>query len=373
MLVWLKSIMFVWRCLGCCMGCVEAARCVGNVCLSKSRLGFSRRTAGKFVLLLGFPACVGLLFSLLILSRKQNKRPPASQEVVGLLSRGSSHLCQPYFRLGSLRSPVSREEAGFKGNELPSHTLPVFCAAVSVFRLHEKKHKTSKDLPEAEGTSEEAGDYCGDSSCFPMDEKPLSEQPKEPGVSSGEGKSNPVPLDTGQQDFLNPSRNQAGDHKESSTGTHAPCWDFTTIILPNVASDQPCTHLPSPDHGLLPENVPGREVDASHWCACINQKQEKLSRKEREQRERESRYKSSVNTDQEVRRCSNWQEYKALLEQRRQQRVWRRPPHLWDQAVTPLLQPDEVTSSGSGCGNLTETPSSPQLRETLPGVQQQKG
>lgn len=312
-------------------------------------------------------------FPLLILSRKQNKRPPASQEVVGLLSRGSSHLCQPYFRLGSLHSPVSREEAGFKGNELPSHTLPVFCAAVSVFRLHEKKHKTSKDLPEAEGTSEEAGDYCGDSSCFPMDEKPLSEQPKEPGVSSGEGKSNPVPLDTGQQDFLNPSRNQAGDHKESSTGTHAPCWDFTTIILPNVASDQPCTHLPSPDHGLLPENVPGREVDASHWCACINQKQEKLSRKEREQRERESRYKSSVNTDQEVRRCSNWQEYKALLEQRRQQRVWRRPPHLWDQAVTPLLQPDEVTSSGSGCGNLTETPSSPQLRETLPGVQQQKG
>lgn len=269
--------------------------------------------------------------------------------------------------------PCSREEAGFKGNELPSHTLPVFCAAVSVFRLHEKKHKTSKDLPEAEGTSEEAGDYCGDSSCFPMDEKPLSEQPKEPGVSSGERKSNPVPLDTGQQDFLNPSRNQAGDHKESSTGTHAPCWDFTTIILPNVASDQPCTHLPSPDHGLLPENVPGREVDASHWCACINQKQEKLSRKEREQRERESRYKSSVNTDQEVRRCSNWQEYKALLEQRRQQRVWRRPPHLWDQAVTPLLQPDEVTSSGSGCGNLTETPSSPQLRETLPGVQQQKG
>uniref|UniRef100_A0A8D0FHH8 tRNA splicing endonuclease subunit 54 n=1 Tax=Strix occidentalis caurina TaxID=311401 RepID=A0A8D0FHH8_STROC len=183
--------------------------------------------------------------------------------------------------------------------------------------------------------------------CLPMDEKPLSEQPKESDSGSGEGEPNPVPLDTGQKDSLSPSRSRAGDHKESSTGSHAPRWDFTTIILPNVAPDQPCTHLPSPDDGLLPENVPGREVDAACWCARINQKQEKLSRKEREQRERESRYKSSVNADREVRHCSNWQEYKALLEQRSQQRVWRRPPHLWDQAVTPLLRPDEATSSAA--------------------------
>ncbi|KAM6119083.1 tRNA-splicing endonuclease subunit Sen54 [Phoenicopterus ruber ruber] len=214
-------------------------------------------------------------------------------------------------------------------------------------RSHEKKHKVSEDLPEAEGTSKKAGDDCGDSSCLPTDEKPLSEQPKKSDAGSGEGESNPVPLDTGQKDFLSPSRSWAGDHKESRTGTHAPRWDFTTIVLPNVAPDQPCTHLPSPDNGLLPENVPGREVDAACWCARINQKQEKLSRKEREQRERESRYKSSVNADREVRRCSNWQEYKALLEQRSQQRVWRRPPHLWDQAVTPLLRPDEATSSAA--------------------------
>ncbi|XP_075374634.1 tRNA-splicing endonuclease subunit Sen54 isoform X1 [Mycteria americana] len=214
-------------------------------------------------------------------------------------------------------------------------------------RSHEKKHKVSEDLPEAEGTSEKAGDDCGDSSCLPMDEKPLSEQPKESNASSGERESNPVPLDTGQKDSLSPSRSWAGDHKESSTGTHAPRWDFTTIILPNMAPDQLCTHLPSPDNGLLPENVLGREVDAACWCARINQKQEKLSRKEREQRERESRYKSSINADREVRRCSNWQEYKALLEQRSQQRVWRRPPHLWDQAVTPLLRPDEATSSAA--------------------------
>ncbi|XP_075297466.1 tRNA-splicing endonuclease subunit Sen54 isoform X2 [Opisthocomus hoazin] len=212
---------------------------------------------------------------------------------------------------------------------------------------HEKKHKVSEDLPEAEGISEKARDDCGDSSYLPMDEKPLSEQPKESDAGTGERESNPVPLDTGQKDSRSPSRTQAGDHKESSAGSHAPRWDFTTIILPNVARDQMCTHLPSPDDSLLPENVPGREVDAACWCARINQKREKLSRKEREQRERESRYKSSVNADQEVRRCSNWQEYKALLEQRRQQRVWKRPPHLWDQPVTPLLRPEEATSSAA--------------------------
>ncbi|XP_054250029.1 tRNA-splicing endonuclease subunit Sen54 [Indicator indicator] len=209
----------------------------------------------------------------------------------------------------------------------------------------EKKLKISENLPEAEGASEKAGGDCGGSNCLPMDEEPLSEQPKESDAGSGEGESNPLPLDTGQKDFLSPSRSRAGDHKGGSTGTHAPHWDFTTIILPNVASDQPCTHLPLPEKELLPENVPGREVDAAGWCARINQKQERLSRKEREQRDRESRYKSSVNADQEVRRCSNWQEYKALLEKRSQQRLWRRPPHLWDQAVTPLLRPDEATSA----------------------------
>ncbi|NXN91919.1 SEN54 endonuclease, partial [Rhinopomastus cyanomelas] len=213
--------------------------------------------------------------------------------------------------------------------------------------LHDKKRKACKDLPEAEGISEKAANNCGDSRCLPMDEKPLSEQPDELGASSGEEKSKLIPLDTGQKDSLSPSGSQAQDHKERGNGTRAPCWDFSTIILPNVAPDQPCTHLPSPDSGLLPENVLGREVDAAYWCTRINQKQEKLSLKEREQQERESRYKSSVNADQEVRRCSNWQEYKALLEQRSHQRVWRRLPHLWNQAVTPLLRPDEATSSAA--------------------------
>ncbi|NXC05634.1 SEN54 endonuclease, partial [Orthonyx spaldingii] len=206
---------------------------------------------------------------------------------------------------------------------------------------HEKKHKVSEDLAEGEGNSSKDGADCGDS--IPVDEKPLLVQPKESDAGNAERESMPVPLHTGQKDSLSFSSRQAGDHKESSTGTHAPRWDFTIITFPNVAPDQPCTHLPSPDNRLLPENVPGREVDAAPWCTQINQKQEKLSRKERKQRERE-RYKSSVNADQEVRRCSNWQEYKALLDKRRQQRVWKRPSHLWDQAVTPLLRPEEVTS-----------------------------
>ncbi|NXC46451.1 SEN54 endonuclease, partial [Penelope pileata] len=211
----------------------------------------------------------------------------------------------------------------------------------------EKKHKVSEDLPKGEGTHEKVGDEFGESSCLPLNEKPLSEQPKELDVGSGEEQANPVPLDTGQKNSLSPSRTSTEDKKASSTGTHAPRWDFTTIILPNVAPDQPCIHLPSPDSGLLPENVPGREVDAASWCRRINQKREKLSRKEREQWERESRYKSSVNADREVRWCSNWQEYKALVKERSQQRVWRRPPHLWNQAVTPLLRPEEATSSAA--------------------------
>ncbi|XP_042721198.1 tRNA-splicing endonuclease subunit Sen54 isoform X1 [Lagopus leucura] len=214
--------------------------------------------------------------------------------------------------------------------------------------LCEKKQKVSEDLPKAEGTCEKGGHDRGEFSCVPLDDKPLSEQLKELDAGNGEEQSftsNSVPLDTGKKNVPGPSWSLGtGDQKANSTGTHAPHWDFTTIFLPNVAPDQPCIHLPSPDNKLLPENVPGREVDAASWCRRINQKQEKLLQKEREQQEKESKYKSSINSDREVRCCINWQEYKALLRRRSQQRVWRRPPHLWGQAVTPLLQPEEATS-----------------------------
>ncbi|XP_042689091.1 tRNA-splicing endonuclease subunit Sen54 isoform X3 [Centrocercus urophasianus] len=214
----------------------------------------------------------------------------------------------------------------------------------------EKKQKVSEDLPKAKGTCEKGGHDRGEFSCVRLDDKPLSEQLKELDAGNGEEQSvtsNSVLLDTGKKNVPGPSWSLgAGDQKVNSTGTHAPHWDFTTIFLPNVAPDQPCIHLPSPDNKLLPENVPGREVDAASWCKRINQKQEKLLQKEREQQEKESKYKSSINSDREVRCCINWQEYKALLRRRSQQRVWRRPPHLWGQAVTPLLQPEEATSFG---------------------------
>ncbi|XP_042304150.1 tRNA-splicing endonuclease subunit Sen54 isoform X2 [Sceloporus undulatus] len=122
-------------------------------------------------------------------------------------------------------------------------------------------------------------------------------------------------------------------------------WDFTTITFPNVGADCPHTLLPQPDKRLLPENVTAREVDVTGWRRRLNQKHERLTRKDREQLKWESRYKSNVNEDKEVRHCSNWREYKALLEKRK---LWKEkscPKHLWEQAVTPLVKPDQGLST----------------------------
>ncbi|KAH0629488.1 hypothetical protein JD844_011585 [Phrynosoma platyrhinos] len=122
-------------------------------------------------------------------------------------------------------------------------------------------------------------------------------------------------------------------------------WDFTTITFPNVGADCSHTLLPQPDKRLLPDNVTAREVDVTGWRRRLNQKHERLTRKEREQLKWESKYKSSVNEDKEVRRCSSWQEYKALLEERK---LWKErscPTHLWEQAVTPLVKPDQGLST----------------------------
>ncbi|XP_060620667.2 tRNA-splicing endonuclease subunit Sen54 isoform X2 [Anolis sagrei] len=118
-------------------------------------------------------------------------------------------------------------------------------------------------------------------------------------------------------------------------------WDFATITFPNAGADGPRTILPQPDKKLLPENIVARELDVAGWRVRLNQKHERLTRKEREQLRWESRYKTSVNEDKEVRQCSNWQEYKALLEERRIWKERRRPAHLWEQGVTPLVKPDQ--------------------------------
>nr|XP_032648810.1 tRNA-splicing endonuclease subunit Sen54 isoform X2 [Chelonoidis abingdonii] len=218
--------------------------------------------------------------------------------------------------------------------------------------LQGKKLKASGNPPEGEGTSEKASDSSGGPSHPTSEGSCLSEKLKESDPASGEGESAQVPTDAVQ--LGKPpihSQSQAGDCEkaagDSCRDTHLPRWDFTRIAFPNMASDCPHTFLPQPDERLLPENVAGREADATHWRKLVNQKREKLSRKEREQRERESRYKSSVNADREVRCCSNWQEYKELLKQRSQRRAGRWPSHLWDQPVTPLVKPDQVASAAA--------------------------
>ncbi|KAJ7316023.1 hypothetical protein JRQ81_002185 [Phrynocephalus forsythii] len=132
---------------------------------------------------------------------------------------------------------------------------------------------------------------------------------------------------------------------ESCNDVRPSRWDFSTIVFPNVGADCPHTLLPEPDQRLLPENVTAREVDAAVWRRRLNQKHERLTHKEREQLKWESRYKGSVNEDQEVRCCSSWQEYKALLEERRQQEERSCPAHLWEQAVTPLVKPGQPLST----------------------------
>ncbi|CAM4556270.1 unnamed protein product [Lepidochelys kempii] len=219
-------------------------------------------------------------------------------------------------------------------------------------RLQDKKPKASGNPPEGEETPEKASDSCGGPSHPASGGSCLSEKSKESDPVSGDGESAQVPTDAVQ--LSKPpslSKAQAGDYGKaagnSCSDTHLPRWDFTRIAFPNMASDCPHTFLPQPDERLLPENVVGREADATRWRKLVNQKREKLSRKEREQRERESRYKSSINADRKVRRCSNWQEYKELLKQRSQRRAGRRPSHLWNQPVTPLVKLDQVASAAA--------------------------
>lgn len=365
-------------------GSVEAARWVESVCTKillnvevKSHAGLLRCLFYFWHSLFGFGLFDCGFFLLL------SKHLPSRHEVVarGLQTCLEGPDTLAIFPSGAAECvlAITMEKAGFKGNNISPLTLDGFYAAVSVFRSCEKKQKVSEDLPKAEGTCEKGGHDCGEFSCVPLDDKPLSEQLKELDAGNGEEQSvtsNSVPLDTGKKNVPGPSWSLGtGDQKVNSTGTRAPHWDFTTIFLPNVAPDQPCIHLPSPDNKLLPENVPGREVDAASWCRRINQKQEKLLKKEREQQEKESKYKSSINSDREVRCCINWQEYKALLRRRSQQRVWRRPPHLWGQAVTPLLQPEEATSFGRDYGRLPRTQILSACQCSVGGLfmQQQKG
>ncbi|KAM6162876.1 tRNA-splicing endonuclease subunit Sen54 [Rhynchocyon petersi] len=118
-----------------------------------------------------------------------------------------------------------------------------------------------------------------------------------------------------------------------------PRWDFEHISFPNMASDSRHTLLSAPAPELLPANVPGRETDAESWCQKLNQRKEK-----QELKTGAWHFREDINTDPEVQRCSNWQEYKVLLQTRHLRKTQSRPPHLWDQPITPLLSPGQTDS-----------------------------
>nr|XP_004655737.2 tRNA-splicing endonuclease subunit Sen54 [Jaculus jaculus] len=138
---------------------------------------------------------------------------------------------------------------------------------------------------------------------------------------------------------------QESDQVENGIkGASKPRWNFDQIAFPNMASDSRHTLLPAPAPELLPANVTGRGTDANSWCQKLNQRKEKLSRREREQHAVAQHFREDVNADPEVRRCSGWREYKELLQRRQLQKSQHRPPHLWGQPVTPLLNPDQADS-----------------------------
>lgn len=165
-------------------------------------------------------------------------------------------------------------------------------------------------------------------------------------------------------------RNESGKVENGVQGACKPRWNFEQISFPNMASDSRHTLLPAPAPELLPANITGRETDTKSWCQKLNQRKEKLSRREREQQAEAQHFREDVNSDPEVQRCSSWWEYKQLLQRRHLQKTQSRPPHLWDQPVTPLLSPGQADSPGtpSPCHSPT---GHWQLRnhETLKGAQ----
>ncbi|XP_046530728.1 tRNA-splicing endonuclease subunit Sen54 isoform X2 [Equus quagga] len=139
-------------------------------------------------------------------------------------------------------------------------------------------------------------------------------------------------------------RNESGKVENGVQGACKPRWNFEQISFPNMASDSRHTLLPAPAPELLPANITGRETDTKSWCQKLNQRKEKLSRREREQQAEAQHFREDVNSDPEVQRCSSWWEYKQLLQRRHLQKTQSRPPHLWDQPVTPLLSPGQADS-----------------------------
>ncbi|XP_004693437.1 PREDICTED: tRNA-splicing endonuclease subunit Sen54 [Condylura cristata] len=162
--------------------------------------------------------------------------------------------------------------------------------------------------------------------------------PGHPFQLRGSLESCPGPASTGME--------HSGKVENGVEEARKPRWDFEQISFPNMAADSPHTLLPAPAPELLPASVAGREMNAEPWCQKLNQRKEKLSRWEQEQEQmaEAQHFREDINSDPEVRRCSSWSEYKELLQRRYLQKIQPRPPHLWDQPVTPLLSPSQADS-----------------------------
>ncbi|XP_077019921.1 tRNA-splicing endonuclease subunit Sen54 isoform X2 [Tamandua tetradactyla] len=185
----------------------------------------------------------------------------------------------------------------------------------------------------------------------------LEEIPQE--SSLGKGPEGPCQLLESLGPLPGLTRDGVGNSQESGkveNGVKGPCkprWNFEQISFPNMASDSRHTLLLAPAPELLPSNVAGRETDAASWCQKLNQRKEKLSRREQELQAEAQHFREDVNTDPEVQRCSSWREYKELLQRRHLQRAQSHPPHLWDQPVTPLLSPGQADSPATALQHVS--------------------
>ena len=182
-------------------------------------------------------------------------------------------------------------------------------------------------------------------SCRPEEEPQESSAVKSPvGPLQLLGSLEPCP-DLGREGQQRSPEN--GKIEDRVMGARKPRWNFEQISFPNMAADSRHTLLLAPAPELLPANVACRETDAESWCQRLNQRKEKLCRRERERQAEAWHFREDVNADPEVQRCSGWQEYKQLLLRRHPQKAQSHPPHLWGQPVTPLLSPGRADSPGT--------------------------
>ncbi|XP_037112369.1 tRNA-splicing endonuclease subunit Sen54 [Syngnathus acus] len=158
---------------------------------------------------------------------------------------------------------------------------------------------------------------------------PESQPPSSPGTSGVQSHSSD--LSRGRPWWIT-TEPRAGHKADEHTHRRSSRWDGS-IVFPNVAGH--AGRLASPDPCLLPGGLTVGECDVIPWTLRLNQREVKMSAKDRERERRDCRRNWDVNTDKAVRQCRNWADYHQLLA-RRQERRSERPDHLWKREVTPL-------------------------------------